>query len=88
MGLLLAMIPICCAVLICYFTSLHLSSLSYKMSLILRLQWIYVLRALHRMLTVLVAINIVTVHEKSSYFLIYKPKTTKPGIFLKVIYFF
>ena len=39
------------------------------------------------MLTVLVAINIVTVHEKSSYFLIYKPKTTKPGIFLKVIYF-
>ena len=38
MGLLLAMIPICCAVLICYFTSLHLSSLSYKMSLILRLQ--------------------------------------------------
>ena len=45
------------------------------------------LRALHRMLTVLVAINIVTVHEKSSYFLIYKPKTTKLGIFLKVIYF-
>ena len=39
------------------------------------------------MLTVLAAINIVTVHEKSSYFLIYKPKTTKPGIFLKVIYF-
>ena len=39
------------------------------------------------MLTVLAAINIVTVHEKSSCFLIYKPKTTKPGIFLKVIYF-
>lgn len=36
---------------------------------------------------VLAAINIVTVHEKSSCFLIYKPKTTKPGIFLKVIYF-
>ena len=38
MGLLLVMILIFCAVLICYFTSLYLSSLSYKMSLILRLQ--------------------------------------------------
>ena len=41
MGLLLAMILICCAVLIRYFTSLYLSSLSYKMGLTARLQWIY-----------------------------------------------
>lgn len=37
MGLLLAMILLCFAVLICYFTSLHLSSLSYKMGLTVRL---------------------------------------------------
>ena len=75
MGLLLAMILICCATL-SYFTSLCLSSLSYKMGLIYTCQ----VPSTQSVLTVLAAINIVTVSEESRRFLIYKPETMDPDI--------